>query len=100
MLENMWNGTKRVGIFSPVHSPDGAAQWAFPESLVRHVYLDPLMRRIFHSRYVCPRKGLKVCIKSDASGLMFFCRLIPISLWVGSLLAVAWGGALCQLGND
>ena len=96
----MLNGTERVRLFLPARTREGDKQGAFPETPVRHVYLHPLMYWIFHSKYVCPRKGLKGSIKLDTSALVIFCRLIPISLWVGSLLAVAWGGTLCQLGND
>ena len=100
MLKDMLNGTKCVGVFSRVHSPDGRPQWVFPENPVRYVYRACRSLRTFHSKYVRLRKGLKVSVRLETSELEFFCRSIPISLWVGSLLAVAWGGMLCQLGND
>ena len=96
----MLNGTESEGVFSPVRSRECHKQGAFPESRVRHVYGRPFNRCVFHSKYVGERKVLKGCIKSNAPSLLFFCRLIPISLWLGSLLAVARGGTLCQLGND
>ena len=97
---NMLNGTKADASFWPFPTAAGERQGAFPESHVRHVYPTPYKPRIFHSKYVSPRKGLKGSIKPDASEMAFFCRAILLSLWGGSLLAVAWGGTLCQLGND
>jgi hypothetical protein len=96
----MLNGTKTAGSFLLVHSANGERQGAFPESYVRYVYPTPDIPWIFHSKYVSPQKGLKGSIKLDKSEMAFFCRVIPLSLWGGSLLAVAWGGMLCQLGND
>ncbi|WP_456024998.1 hypothetical protein [Pseudomonas capeferrum] len=97
---NMFKGTNASGFFASAHSLVGDEQWVFPEIPVRHVYFEALAWRLFHSKHVSPRKGLKGSIKPKLSELMFFCRLIPISLWGGSLLAVAWGVMLCQLGND
>ena len=97
---NMLNGTEVIRFFLRVRSCDSGMQGAFPETGVRCVYDWPPNHRIFLSKYVRARKGLKGSIKLETSELVIFCRLIPISLWVGSLLAVAWGGTLCQLGND
>ena len=96
----MLYGTKSVGSFSAVHLRACHAQWAFAESLVRPVYPVALEWGIFHSRYVRLRKVLKGSIKLRISELAIFCRLIPISLWGGSLLAVVWGVTPCQLAND
>ena len=96
----MLYGTETVDCISPAHSPGRDKQGAFPENPVRCIDRVPLMCRMFNSRYVWPRKVLKVSVKPDAPEVVIFCRVIPISLWVGSLLAIAWGGALCQLGND
>ena len=87
----MLNGTNSSGIFSPLHSPGGDKQWTFSERQVRRVDVTALTRPIFHSKYVWLRKVLKVPIKLDVSNWVFFCRSIPKALWVGSLLAVAWG---------
>jgi hypothetical protein len=89
-----------TGFFLPTYLREGVKQGTFAESRVRYLYLLPLSRWIFHSRYVWFQKSLKASVKLDTSELVFFCRLIPISLWLGSLLAVTQGGALCQLGND
>lgn len=96
----MLNGTETTdfSLSAPVPAVDG--QGAFPDSCVRHVYLIPWGPWKFHSKYVMPRKVLKGSIKLETSESVFFCREFPLSLWVGSLLAVARGGALCQLGND
>ena len=96
----MLNGTKTVDFFTLASSLEASKQGAFPESCVRHVYYPPPGLGKYHSKYVIPRKGLKGSIKLDTSELAYFCRAIPLSLWVGSLIAVAWGGMLCQLGND
>ena len=96
----MLNGTKTVGHFLSGFLSGVQREGAFPESCVRHVYPPPDTPWIFHSKYVSPRKGLKGSIKLDTSELAFFCRAIPLSLWGGSLLAVARGGTLCQPGND
>jgi len=93
----MLNGTKADGSFWPFSPATGERQGAFPESHVRHVYPTPYKSGMFDSKYVSSRKGLKGSIKPDASETAFFCRGIPLSLWGGSLLAVAWGGTLCQL---
>ena len=100
MQANMLNGTKADGSFWPFSPATGERQGAFPESLVRHVYLQGLMPQTFHSKYVRAGKGLKATIKLYASKLANFCRLIPIFLWVGSLPALARGGMLCQLVID
>ena len=96
----MLNGTETIRYLLRAAASRACGQGAFAESPVRRVYLKPLSQRRFHSKYVKPRKGLKGSIKLDTSELVFFCRAIPLSLWVGSLLSVARGGALCQLGND
>jgi len=87
-------------IFLPVYLRDGNKQGAFAESRVRYLYHLPGSRWIFYSKYVRVKKSLKASVNLDTSELVFFCRLIPISLWVGSLLAITQGGTLCQPGND
>ena len=89
-----------TGLFSLTYLREGNKQGAFAESRVRSPYLLPLTRWIFHSKYVWVQKSLKASVKLDTSELVFFCRLIPISLWVASLLVVTQGGTLCQPGND
>ena len=96
----MFKGTEMTGFFLPTYLRESIKQGAFAESGVRYLYLLPLSCWIFHSRYVWVQKSLKASVKLATSELVFFCRLIPISLWLGSLLAVTQGGALCQLGND
>ena len=96
----MLNGTETQGSFLPAPTHQRGKQGVFPEKHVLDVYRSPLIDPIIQSKYVGPWKGLKGRIKLDTSALVFFCRLIPISLWGGSLLAVARGGTLCQLGND
>ena len=96
----MSDGTFKRRVSARVHRFLDEVQGVFPETYVRHVYPGPRNPGNFHSKYVCTRKVLKARTKLDTSSLAFFCRLNPMSLWVGSLLAVAWGGALCQAGND
>ena len=96
----MLNGTNGDGFSGAVCGHHCDKQGAFPESLVRHVYLQGLMLKTFHSKYVRAEKGLKATIKLQASKSAIFCRLIPIFLWVGSLPALARGGMLCQLVID
>ena len=96
----MSNGTFENPVSLRVHRSSDSAQGAFPETCVRRVYPGPRNPGNFHSKYVCARKVLKAPTKLDSSDLAFFCRLNPMSLWVRSLLAVAWGGALCQARND
>lgn len=96
----MLNGTETINLSWPLLTYGRGGQGAFPESTVRYVYLLPLSTYRFHSKYVESRKGLKGPIKLDTSSQAVFCRAIPLSLWLMSLLAVARGGALCQLGND
>ena len=96
----MLNGTETTDFSLPAPAPAVARQGAFPDSCVRHVYLIPWGGWKFHSKYVMPRKVLKGSIKLETSESVFFCRGFPLSLWGGSLLAVARGGTLCQLGND
>jgi len=55
---NMFKGTNTGGFFASAHSLVGDEQWVFPESPVRHVYPEPLVRRLFHSKHVSPRKVL------------------------------------------
>ncbi len=96
----MLNGTETIDFSLPAPAPVGGRQGAFPDSGVRHVYLIPWMLWKIHSKYVRPRKVLKGSIKLETSESVFFCRAFPLSLWGASLLAVARGGTLCQLGND
>ncbi len=96
----MLNGTETTDFSLPAPAVAGARQGAFPDSCVRNVYLAYSGACEFHSKYVKHRKVLKGSIKLETSELVFFCRAFPLSLWVGSLLAVARGGTLCQLGND
>ena len=96
----MFIGTEANDFFPATSVSTSSWQGVFPESAVRGGYRLYLIFRKFHSNYVWARKGLKGCIKLETSDLVFFCRAIPLWLWVGSLLAVAWGGMLCQLGND
>lgn len=95
-----FKGTEMKGSFLPTYLRKGSKQGAFAESHVRYRYRLPVTRWLFHSRCVWVEKSLKAPIKRDTSESVFFCRLIPISLWLGSLLAVTQGGTLCQLGND
>ena len=96
----MLDGTETVDCISPARSPGSDKQGVFPEHPVRRLHRVPLMGWMFNSLYPRPRKVLKVSVKLDTPEVVIFCRVIPISLWVGSLLAVAWGGALCQRRND
>ena len=96
----MFKGTEMTGFFLPTYLRESNKQGAFAESRVRYLYHLPLSRWIFHSKYVWVRKSLKASVKLDTSHLVFFCRFIPISLWVASLLVVTQGGTLCQQGND
>ena len=96
----MFNGTETAEFFRLASLPLITRQGAFPESRVRRVYQTPQLPRKFDSKYVWLEKGLKASIKLDTSKFAFFCRAFLLSLWVGSLLAVARGGMLCQLGND
>ena len=89
-----------TGFFLPAYPREGNKQGTFAENCVRYLYRSPLIHWIIFSKHVGIQKSLKASIKLDTPKLVFFCRPIPISLWVGSLLAVTWGGALCQLGND
>ena len=96
----MFNGTETAEFFRLASLPLIARQGAFPESRVRHVYHCPQISWKFGSKYVWPGKGLKGSIKLDTSKFAFFCRAFPLSLWVGSLPALARGGMLCQLVID
>ena len=96
----MLNGTETRELSPADFLPGCARQGAFTESHVRYVRPQPSIASRINSKYVRTRKGLKGYIKLDTSELAFFCRVIPLSLWVASLLAVARGGTLCQLGND
>ena len=96
----MLNGTETVDFFTPARASAVDVQGAFPDSGVQHGYLVSGLPWRFHSKYEKCRKGLKGSIKLETSRSVFFCRAFPLSLWGGSLLAVAWGGTLCQLGND
>ena len=96
----MFKGTEMIGFFLSTYLREGNKQGAFAESHVRYLYRLPRTRWIFHSNCVWAQKSLKAPVKLETSESVFFCRLIPISLWLGSLLAVTQGGALCQLGND
>ena len=96
----MFNGTETAEFFRLACLTSVVRQGVFPESRVRHIYHSPQISGRFDSKYVWHGKGLKGSIKLDTSKLAVFCRAFPLSLWVGSLPAVARGGMLCQLGND
>ena len=87
----MLNGTETVRFLRLASSALGTRQGAFPEGHVRCVYYTPHIPYRFDSKYVRLRKGLKVPVGLDASVFVFFCRAFLLSLWVGSLLAVARG---------
>ena len=96
----MFNGTKKVVVFLASQGSDDHKQGIFPESRVRYFRRPSHIRGVIYSKYVWDRKDLKGLIQLTTVDFAFFCRSIPITLWVGSLLAVARGGILCQLGND
>ena len=96
----MLKGTETHYLFSRGPAPECPVQQGLPERHARRVYRRPLIVGSFPSKYVSPRKGLKGSVKQDTSESAFFCRAFLLSLWVTSLLAVARGGTLCQLGND
>ena len=96
----MLNGAENVDFFTPARASAVDVQEAFADSGVQHGYLVSGFLGRFHSKYEKCRKGLKGSIKLETSKSAFFCRAFPLSLWGGSLLALAWGGALCQLAND
>ena len=96
----MLNGTETTDFSPPAPVSVVERQGAFPDSCVGLVHVLPLVTWKFYSKCVMGRKGLKGSIKPETFESVFFCRGFPLSLWGGSLLAVARGGTLCQLGND
>ncbi|WP_218173212.1 hypothetical protein, partial [Pseudomonas veronii] len=68
----MLNGTEIIRLFLPVGPCGRDMQGAFPETGVRCVYGCPPIHRIFLSKYVRARKGLKGSIKLETSELVFF----------------------------